>query len=151
MNKQDIISALYGFIAQRPGLDPRAYIQDWRDIEGRKAYQAESRAVTKDRHIAELFLRAVELSGITAQDIIEASKSAYMGRLEITENDRGEIVLDYCTGQYFPTEYRKAVTAVLKSALWAYWRDHCGCDSVTKIKDAARRAFRSRAALAWFY
>lgn len=151
MNKQDLIAALYAFIAKRPGLDPRAYIQDWRDIEGRRAYQADSRAVTKDRHVAELFLRAVELSGITAQDIIEAAGN---GRLQIKIKDKGEleqIEISYCAGQYYAVEYRKAVTAVLKSALWAYWRDHCGCDSVTKIKEAARRAFRSRAALAWFY
>ena len=30
--------------------------------------------------------------------------------------------LDYCTGQYWPTEYRAAACAVLASALWAYWR-----------------------------
>ena len=148
MNKQDIIAALYGFVATRPGLDQRAYISDWRDVEGRKLYQATSRAVTKDRHVAELFLRAVELSGITAQDIINAAGS---GRLQIEENDKGAVVISYCAGQYYATEYRKAVSGVLRSALWAYWRDHCGCDSVAKIKYVARRAFRSRAALAWFY
>lgn len=31
----------------------------------------------------------------------------------------------YCTGQYFPTEYRRAVCAVLASALWDYVREHC--------------------------
>lgn len=30
--------------------------------------------------------------------------------------------LDYCAGQYFPTEYRKAVCAVLAQALWGYFR-----------------------------
>ena len=32
--------------------------------------------------------------------------------------------LDYCTGQYFPTEYRKAACAVLASALWNWQRDN---------------------------
>jgi hypothetical protein len=31
--------------------------------------------------------------------------------------------LDYTTGQYWPTEYRRAAAAVLASALWSYWRD----------------------------
>lgn len=31
--------------------------------------------------------------------------------------------IDYCTGQYFPTEYRRAVCRVLASALWAHTRD----------------------------
>lgn len=30
--------------------------------------------------------------------------------------------LDYCTGQYWSTEYRRAVCAVLARALWDYWR-----------------------------
>jgi hypothetical protein len=32
--------------------------------------------------------------------------------------------LDYCTGQYFPTEYRRAACAVLASALWSAKRDN---------------------------
>lgn len=30
----------------------------------------------------------------------------------------GKVTIDYCTGQYWPTEYRKAVCAVLAQALW---------------------------------
>lgn len=33
--------------------------------------------------------------------------------------------LDYCTGQYWPTEYRKAACAVLASAVWSWMRDEC--------------------------
>lgn len=33
--------------------------------------------------------------------------------------------LDYCTGQYWPTEYRKAACAVLASAIWDWMREHC--------------------------
>jgi hypothetical protein len=32
------------------------------------------------------------------------------------------VSIGYCTGQYFPTEYRRAVCAVLASALWEYTR-----------------------------
>lgn len=33
--------------------------------------------------------------------------------------------IDYVTGQYFPTEYRKAATAILASALWDHYRENC--------------------------
>lgn len=36
----------------------------------------------------------------------------------------GAVTIDYCTGQYWPTEYRRAVCAVLASAIWDYWREH---------------------------
>lgn len=42
-----------------------------------------------------------------------------------TRPARNRAVIDYCTGQYFPTEYRRAVCAVLASALWYYTREHC--------------------------
>lgn len=37
---------------------------------------------------------------------------------------RDVATVDYCTGQYFPTEYRRAVCAVLASALWDYTREN---------------------------
>ncbi len=36
-----------------------------------------------------------------------------------------KVTIEYTTGQYMPTEYRKAVCAVLASALWEYTRDKC--------------------------
>lgn len=35
------------------------------------------------------------------------------------------VKLSYCTGQYWPTEYRKAVAAVCASTLWVHVREHC--------------------------
>jgi len=151
INKDDIIGALYAFVAKRPRLDYRDYVSGWADLEGRKAYFAESRAITKDRHIAEELLGAVSrASGISADDIIEAAKRNFAGRLEITTNDKGAVIIDYCVGQYWPTEYRKAVASVLRGALWAYWRDKCACDSYEKIKGAAKREFRNRAVIQSF-
>ena len=51
--------------------------------------------------------------------LIDASERAFSGRLSIVEND-GKVTIDYCTGQYWPTEYRAVVCAVLASALWEY-------------------------------
>jgi hypothetical protein len=39
-------------------------------------------------------------------------------------------MIDYCTGQYFPTEYRKAVCAVLASALWTRHRGGMSNDTI---------------------
>jgi hypothetical protein len=116
--KQSLINALQRFIAQRPGLE----FGNYGDVS---AYRSEMRSITKDRHHAETMLRAISWrDSITADAIIEASRHAFSGRLTITEPDPGRFVLDYCTGQYWPTEYRRAVCAVLSSALWGYWRSN---------------------------
>lgn len=133
-----LTSSLYKFIAQRPGMDPRNY--DW------QGYRQESRAVTRDRHEAETLLAAVERAGISDEALIEAARRSFSGRLTISADGR----IDYCTGQYFPTEYRKAVAATCATALRAYWRDECCCDTFEKIKAQARRTFRQRGVREWF-
>ena len=146
--KQQIIDALYTFANKRPGLEPRDYIRSWDDSEGRATYRAESRNITKDLNHARALLRRVELSGITAQEIIEASKEAFSGRLTISATDDGIVKVSYCVGQYFPTEYRKAVASVCAQALWNYWRE----DSKTadSIRQLARREFPRAIARAYF-
>ena len=117
IRKQSLINALQRFIAQRPGLE----FGNYGDIS---AYRSEMRSITKDRRHAETMLRAISWrDSITADAIVDASKHAFSGRLTITEPDPGRFVLDYCTGQYWPTEYRRAVANVLSSALWNYWRE----------------------------
>jgi len=121
--KQQIIAALYTFIAQRPGLEYGNYGEP-------VSYRAEVRAIGRDLTQARQLLRYVELrASITADDIIEASKRAYSGRLTIVTRDDGKVSVDYCTGQYFPTEYRKAVCAVLAAVLWDWKRTQCMPDS----------------------
>lgn len=116
--KQQIIGALYTFIGQRPGLEYGNYGEP-------VSYRAEVRAIGKDLTQARQLLRYVELrASITADDIIEASKRAYSGRLTIVERDDGAVAIDYCTGQYFPTEYRRAVCAVLSQAIWRWTSAH---------------------------
>lgn len=109
----NIIAALYRWIAQRPGLEFGNY-------GNVPAYRSELRSITKDLHHARTLIRAVELSSISAEDITRAFHRAFSGRL--TWNG---IALEYCTGQYWPTEYRRAVCAVMASALWEHKREHC--------------------------
>lgn len=127
MNRETILNALHKFASQRPGLE----FGNYGDL---KAYRAEMRSITKDLAHARTLLRAVELrESITAEQIIEAADHAYSGRLSINVRDDGKVVIDYCTGQYWPTEYRRAVCAVLSAVLWAYWRDECMPQPVGKM------------------
>lgn len=104
-----ILQTLRAWINQRPRLDPRNY-----DASG---YRSDSRMIAQQKRDALELLALVERrEGITAEGLKEAFR-AFSGRL--TWNGSG---LDYCTGQYWPTEYRAAAAAVLRSALWDYWR-----------------------------
>jgi hypothetical protein len=145
--KDQICALLYAWIAQRPGLEYCNY----GDLAN---YRAEVRSIGKDLAHARQLLRAVELSGITGEELAEAFPHAYSGRLTLTQRYRvnglpktfptlelaqaraAEFLpaivaiepvwtLDYCTGQYWPTEYRRAACAVLASALWTYKREKC--------------------------
>jgi hypothetical protein len=124
--KEAILAALDRFVSQRSGMDSRNY-GDW------QSYRSEQRRVTADLHHYRM-LRAVvgANDSITADMLLEAQR-AFSGRLSIklhwdvstsgAETLRG-VKIGYCTGQYFPTEYRRAACAVLASALWDYVREH---------------------------
>ena len=139
--KQKIIDALYTFAQKRPQLEYSNY-------GNFSSYSQESRAITKDLHHARALLRRVELSGITAAEIIEASRDAFSGRLTITATDDGIVKIDYCVGQYFPTEYRKAVAAVCARALWNYWKTDA--NDADRIRNTARRELPRAIARAYF-
>ena len=144
--KQQIIGALYTFIGQRPGLEYGNYGEP-------VSYRAEVRAIGKDLTQARQLLRYVELrASITADDIIEASKRAYSGRLTIVERDDGKVSIDYCTGQYWPTEYRKAACAVLSQAIREWYRT-CISDTAKPgdyLRASFKREFGRGMAARWF-
>lgn len=144
--KQQLIAALYAFINQRSGIDFRDYQSgDWK--ASRESFLGDYRPILKHGRQARALLRAVELrDSITVQNLMEASR-AYSGRLKFVENEKG-VAVDYCTGQYFPTEYRNAACAVLAQCLWDYWRpDYKTGDEIRK---QARREFGRAIASEWF-
>lgn len=115
--KQALLRVLEKWIRQRPGLEFGNY-------GNLSTYRAELRSIARDKSDAIELLSAVATKGgITAGDIITAAQSAYSGRLTINEKSAGVFSIDYCTGQYWPTEYRRAVCAVLANALWNYARE----------------------------
>ena len=116
MNKAALIETLHAWINQRPGLEPANYISGWNDTDGRRAYRSDARSITKDLHDARYLLDYIAIrDSITAERILDAARHSFSGRLSITPDGDG-FKVDYCTGQYWPTEYRRATAAVLSSA-----------------------------------
>lgn len=139
--KEQIIALLDAWIRQLPGLDYGNYGDP-------VAYRAEVRSIGKDLQNARTLLRAVELSSIDADTLIDGFR-AFSGRLSLIETPKG-YALDYCTGQYWPTEYRKAACAVLASALWDHYRDGLPAGSGDKLRAQFKRQFGRTIANRWF-
>jgi hypothetical protein len=138
MDKCHIISALYRHIAQRSGIDIRNYYD-------REAAMGDYRMILRDGRHARAMLRAVELSSMTADNLIFGFR-AYSGRLSY-DAARG---CEYVTGQYFPTEYRAAACAVLANALQRhYGTDETGF-SVKRAHAWAKRNLGRAIANRWF-
>lgn len=164
-----ILQALDRWIRQRPGLEFGNY-GDW------SAYHAEVRSIGRDLKHARTLLAYVERHpSIDAERLKAAFRDAYSGRLSWNPgipltgpNGDGPVMrphLDYCTGQYWPTEYRRAACAVLASAIWYWWRDECmpeykargGVAGAGKpvvpgdyLRATARREFDRGVAARWF-
>lgn len=134
--KEEIVAMLDEFISQRSGID-------WRDYGGdREAFMGDYRPMLKDGKTARYLLSCVENSSMTVDDMLPAFR-AFSGRLSLTDNG-----LEYCTGQYFPTEYRKAACAVLAQMLWDYYREPT--DTGDMLRKKFRRMFGRGIANQWF-
>ena len=142
--RQNILHALTVFVKTRPGLD----FGNYGDVS---AYRSEMRSITKDRAQALDLLSAVAWrESITAEMIIDAAKHSFSGRLSIVPAvENNGVRIEYCAGQYYPTEYRRAVCSVLSSALWDYWREN-GCATGDDIRKTASRELSRSIARRWF-
>lgn len=114
LDKARILSLLDTWVRQRPGLEYGNYGDP-------TSYRAEVRGIGRDLADARALLAAVARSSVSAETL-RAAFRAYSGRLSLTETEKGPR-LDYCTGQYWPTEYRRAACAVLAAALWDHYRE----------------------------
>ena len=139
-SKSTIVAALDAFIRQRPGLE----FGNYGDVS---SYRSEVRSIGKDLQHARALLRYVEWhDSITADMILDAAKS---GRLSIVvEGDK--VRIDYCTGQYWPTEYRPAVCRLLSSVVWDWMRANDPRRSGEMIRKAASRELGTSIARRWF-
>ena len=103
-----ILDTLRTFAESRPGIEPVNY-GSWRD------YRRESAAVTRDLHHARALINAASWIG---PEYLRA-RLTDGGRLSLRPNGG----VDYCAGQYYPTEYRRAVCRAVASALWSAMAD----------------------------
>jgi len=103
--KNSTIEKLIDFVNQRPGLDFANYGDS-------KSYNSESREITKDRNdFYELLALALYCNDLdrNLKQLLEQSND----RLTLKNGN-----LEYCAGQYFPTEYRPAACRALVSIIW---------------------------------
>lgn len=105
---------LAAYAAKNPGLDFRDYCRDWQDKDGRAAYFSDARSITKDLDRVRKAILSAYYAGVTDDDLVECSQGE---RLTI-ERTAGGFDLDYCVGQYWPTEYRGAVARLLNRAAY---------------------------------
>ena len=139
--KQTIIDALHQCIAQRPGLE----FGNYGDVS---SYRAELRSIGKDLQHARAMVKYVAWhDSITAEMITSAADNG--GRLTLTVNG-DKVTINYVTGQYWPTEYRRAVCALMSSVIWAWLRENCEYKTGDDIRKAARRELGQSIANRWF-
>ena len=140
--------ALETFARQRPGLEYGNYGNP-------TAYRAEMREITRTLADARAMLKAASWRAV---DLLPAFR-AFSGRLTptvTTKHGTPVVTLDYCTGQYWPTEYRRAVCAVLSQALWTYWASvdenagHPTENRNARVKATARKVLGRAIAARWF-
>lgn len=139
--KQTIIDALNRWIAQRPGLE----FSNYGNVS---SYRAEMRSIGRDLQHARAMVNYVAWhDSITAEMIMSAADNG--GRLTLTVNG-DKVRIDYVTGQYWPTEYRRAVCQLMSSVIWYWLRENCEYKTGDDIRKAARRELGQSIANRWF-
>lgn len=113
----DALDLLIQMAEARPNLDPRDYISDWRDTNGRQAYNRERAEITRDLND---FRELVRLAcSVLYRDDLNSRLIHYLmntgNRLHLNGSKLG-----YHVGQYYPTEYRPACSRALVSVLWRW-------------------------------
>jgi hypothetical protein len=146
MNKSDLLQMLSRFAHQRPGLD----FANYGDVS---LYRAEARRITRDLHDVQSLLRAISWrDSVTLEHLVGALTESR--RLQLRGDE-----LEYCTGQYWPVEYRPAVARALAEALWSAWRDNLPPSSELErrrlsagewLRTTARRELGARLARRYF-
>lgn len=146
LTREELMAMLTAFVNQRPGFDPCNY-------GTASSYRSDQRTAQRQRSDALEMLAAIGWrESITAHDIRKALQGS--GRLQLRDDGR----LDYCTGQYWPTEFRAGVCRVLSQLLWDYWRENSPAELHERhdgswgnhIRATARRELGRGVAQRWF-
>jgi len=133
---RQVFDLLAAWIRQRPGLDYGNYSEP-------KSYRAELRTISQHKARATSALLQARCFEPNPEALNEAFRSGFSGRLQVKKTDDG-LRLDYCTGQYWPTEYRIAAAVVLERYCEAVRPKHTPAYrqewTATDIKEANREA-----------
>lgn len=121
------IAQLCAFAAQNSGIDFANY-------GNRASFASESRSISKSWREFKDALVIAGAEGVSDADVIAEAPHAYSGRLEWVhgferfhtphvcrlcsthKDEHAEAHWSYCTGQYFPTEYRNAARVLIEYA-----------------------------------
>jgi len=138
-NAPSQLDALATFVAQRSGIDYRNYttreslMSDYRPILRHGKHARAMLSYLRWRTLPDNFLATV--AGPSARLTWDATRAEW----------------DYCTGQYFAVEYRRAACALLSNAIERLWRTDASApltrDDVVRM---ARREFGPAIARQWF-
>ena len=123
---------LWDFVQQRSGIE----FANYGDVA---SFRKEQREIANDKKdFAELFALVTRRCS-NYDELIEQELTQSTGRLTMKDGK-----LSYCTGQYFPTEYRPAACRILVSILWNDYRDEKNADGSPVYPDgiAIRKAIR---------
>lgn len=110
------IRLIAAYAAKNPGLEFGNYCSGWNDKAGRAAYFADSRKITKQLQDVRDQIEEAWTVYVTSEDMQTAALRAFSGRLDFITT-YGYTAIEYCTGQYWPMEYRAACAAVLEQAV----------------------------------
>lgn len=100
------LAKLVTFAAQASGIDPANYGGE------NGAFRQDVDQTNNDWVRFQKALVRVVAEHVQEEDLLAVAPQAFSGRLEWKDGD-----WEYCTGQYFPTEYRKAAAVLLEYAL----------------------------------
>jgi len=142
VTKSELCNLLRAFIAQRSGLDWRNYASDWRDTAGMSALRSDRNTILQRGRDARALLSFVENQSPIPVDYL-LSELAEGNRLSF---DPARNTIDYCAGQYFPTEYRTAACRALSDVIWR----HCRENEISNVRAWAVRTFGRAIASRWF-
>jgi hypothetical protein len=124
MTKESLLSALETFVCQRPGFEFGNY-------GDRASYMSDVRRATRDLHHARALIRWARLSSVP-YDVLAGV---------MTERDRlswNGARVEYCTGQYWPVEYRAAVIDAMRGAMREFAFAHCRANDGEDVRKYMR-------------
>lgn len=131
------LEALDTLVESRPHLEPGNY----GDLA---SYRADQRGNMQARNDYRAIRACVAPDDATLAELARGS------RLSFETADDGTIVADYCAGQYYPIEYRRACVRLIASAWWQAQAGRLAEADAQYIRTVAKAVFGPGIARRWF-